>query len=213
MWNNFYADAEELLPPKIPKTRGITVSMNCFVDSEHAGNKVTCRLHTGFIIYLQNAPIIWFSKRQNTVEISYFDSEFVAMRIAVEHIKGIGYKLRIFGVPINDPANVFCDNQGVVKNTSIPDYTLSKKHNAVNYHNICEAATCGIVRIVKKYTETILSDVLTKVLSKGRKDNLISYILYPHYVRIVKSPDNLLFCYSEKITLCSHKDGGLKFSR
>ena len=67
VWNDFYADTEELLPPKIPKARGKTVSMHFFVDSDHAGNKVTRRSHTGFIICLQNAPIIWFSKRKNTV--------------------------------------------------------------------------------------------------------------------------------------------------
>ena len=44
------------------------------------------------------------------------------------------YKIRMFGVPINRPANVLCDNSGVVKNTSIPESTLVKKHNAINYH-------------------------------------------------------------------------------
>ena len=112
------------------------------------------------------------------------------MRITVEHIKALRYKLRIFGVPITGPANVFCDNQGVVKNTSIPDSTLSKKHNAANDHTVCEAAAFRIFRIGKKDTETNLSDVMTKVISKGRKDNLISYILYPHSVHIVKSHDN-----------------------
>jgi hypothetical protein len=29
------------------------------------------------------------------------------------------------------PAYVFCDNQGVVKNASIPESVLSKKRNAV----------------------------------------------------------------------------------
>jgi hypothetical protein len=29
-------------------------------------------------------------------------------------------KLRMFGVPIDGPVNVFCDNCGVVKNASIP---------------------------------------------------------------------------------------------
>ena len=112
------------------------------------------------------------------------------MRISVEHIKALRYKLRMFGVPINGPTNMFCDNQGVVKNTSIPDSTLSKKHNAVNYHTVSEAADCRIVRIRKEDTETNLSDVLKKVLSKGRKDDLISYILYPHSVRIAESHDD-----------------------
>ena len=174
----------------MPKARGKTVSMHFFVDSDHAGNKVTRRSHTGFIIYLQNAPVIWFSKRQNNVESSSFGRELVAMRISVEHIKALCYKLQMFGVPITGPANVFCDNQGVVKNTCIPDSTLSKKHNAVNYHTVCDAAACGIVCIGKEDSETNLLDVLAKVLSKGRTDNLIYYILYPHSVRIVKSHDD-----------------------
>ena len=43
------------------------------------------------------------------------------------------------------PANVFCDNRGVVKNASIPESTLAKKHNAINYHVVQEAAAAGIL--------------------------------------------------------------------
>ena len=46
-------------------------------------------LHTGIIIYVQNALIIWYSKRQNTVEASTFGSELVALRVCKELIVGI----------------------------------------------------------------------------------------------------------------------------
>ena len=46
VWDDFYADAEELLPPKNPKARGKNVSMHFFVDYDHVGNKVTQRSHT-----------------------------------------------------------------------------------------------------------------------------------------------------------------------
>jgi hypothetical protein len=85
---------------------------------------------------VQNAPIIWFSKRQNAVESSSFGSEFVTLRIAKELLVALQYKLRMFGVPIEGPCNVFCDNSGVVKNTSILESRLMKKHNAINYHAI-----------------------------------------------------------------------------
>ena len=51
-----------------PEPRGQHVVVSCFVDANHAGNVKTRRLHMGILIYVQNAPIIWFSKRQNTVE-------------------------------------------------------------------------------------------------------------------------------------------------
>jgi hypothetical protein len=41
-------------------------------------------------------------------------------------IVALRYKLRMCGVPGHGPANVFCNNNGVVKNTSIPHSMLQK---------------------------------------------------------------------------------------
>ncbi len=40
-WTDFYHDATEQLPPNAPVPRGNPVQMNCFVDANHAGNRVT----------------------------------------------------------------------------------------------------------------------------------------------------------------------------
>jgi hypothetical protein len=80
---------EELSPKKMPQPLGAPVVMTGFVDANHAGNQVTRRSQTGFIIRLINAPINWYSKKQNTIESSTFGAEFVAMRIAVEQIRGL----------------------------------------------------------------------------------------------------------------------------
>jgi hypothetical protein len=71
--------------------------------------------------------MLWFSKRQNTVEASSFGSEFIATQISVELIEGIHYKLRMFRIPIQGPANVYCDNQSVVTNASKPKSNLKKE--------------------------------------------------------------------------------------
>ena len=85
-WKDFYGDMVKELPPRMPTPRGRPVNITCFVDANHAGNVVTRRSHTGIIIFVQNAPIIWHSRRQNTVESSTFGSDFVAMRQAKEMI-------------------------------------------------------------------------------------------------------------------------------
>ena len=177
-WKDFYGDVVEELPPRMPIPRGRSVDITCFVDSNHAGNVVTRRSHTGIIIFVQNAPVIWHSRRQNTVESSTFGSEFVAMRQAKEMIVALRYKLRMFGVPISGPAAIMCDNQGVVKNASIPDSTLTKRHNAINYHVIREAAAAGIIKIGKEDTKSNLADLFTKVLPQERRNQLLSYMTY-----------------------------------
>ncbi len=92
-WRDFYGDFCKELPPNMPEPKGKVVIISCFVDANHAGNVVTQQSHIGIIIYVQNAPIIWFSKRQNTVESSSFGSEFVALRAAKDMLVALQYKL------------------------------------------------------------------------------------------------------------------------
>jgi len=92
-WSDYYPDVKEAIPPNIQEARGKSVTVSCFVDADHAGCQVTRRSYTGVLIYVNKAPIIWFSKKQNTVETSAFGSEFIAMKISVELIEALRYKL------------------------------------------------------------------------------------------------------------------------
>ena len=74
----------------------------------------------------------------------------------------------MFGIPIEGPMNIFCDNRGVVLNSSRPESTLQKKHNAINYHVVREASAAGILRVGKEDGTTNLADLLIKVLT-GQK--------------------------------------------
>ena len=49
---------------------------------------MTRRSHTGVIFFVNTAPILWYSKRQNTVKSSAFGCAFVVMRIAIEMMEG-----------------------------------------------------------------------------------------------------------------------------
>jgi hypothetical protein len=65
-----YGDVQEEMPPKMAAKSLVTIS--AFVYANHAGNVMTRQLHTGIILYVQNALIVWYSKRQNTVEAATF---------------------------------------------------------------------------------------------------------------------------------------------
>jgi hypothetical protein len=78
----------------------------------------------------------------------------------------------MFGVPIAGPANVFCDDQGVVKNLSIAESVLMKKHNPINYHIVREAVVAGILHVGEEDGLTNLVDLLTKPLTGENRWNL-----------------------------------------
>ena len=127
-WFDFYRDAQEAIPNDMPKPRGNMMTTHCFVDTSHGSDRVTRRSQTGILIFCNRALIMWHSKKQNTVEASTFGSEFQAMKNAVELVESLQYKLRMFGIPIDGATNIFCNNEAVYKNTSMPESTLKKKH-------------------------------------------------------------------------------------
>ncbi|KAL7530954.1 hypothetical protein ACHAXR_003776 [Thalassiosira sp. AJA248-18] len=148
------------------------ITMLCFVDADHAGNKVTRSSHTGVIIILNNAPIQVFSKRQNTVESRTF-----RMRIARNLISAMRIKLKCFGVTLSGPTNVFCDNQAMYKNTSNPESMSNKKDNAISYHICREAQAAGMMCVAKEDTDTNIADAFTKLLPYFRKRELMGQLL------------------------------------
>ena len=58
--------------------------MRAFVDLDYAGDTVTERLTTGFLIFLNGAPIYQYSSKHIIIETSPFDDEFIVMKLCCE---------------------------------------------------------------------------------------------------------------------------------
>ena len=181
-WREFYGDIKEPIPPNAPPPRGKEVDLRLFVDSDHAGDKLIRRSRSGFLVYLNLAPITWFSKKQSTIETSVFGAEFVAMKQGVETARGIRYKLRMMGIPLFSPTYVYGDNMSVIHNTQRPESTLKKKSNAICYHAIRESVAMGESLTSHIPTEMNPADLCTKIIPGGAKrEHLVSLILYDIY--------------------------------
>ena len=61
------------------------------------------------------------------------------MKIGMETLQGLQYKLCMTGVPISGPSLIYGDNISVIQNTQQPDSTLKKKSNSICYHMIRES--------------------------------------------------------------------------
>ncbi len=93
-------DVQEAIPTNALPPHGKEVDLRMMVNSNHAGDKLTRCLQTGFQIFLNMLLINWLSQKQPTIESSVFGAEFVAMKLGVEALWGIQYKLCMMGVPI-----------------------------------------------------------------------------------------------------------------
>ena len=79
---------------------------------------------------MKMSPIKWYSKKWLTIETLVFGTEFVAMRVGVETLCAIWYKLRMMGISISGASYIYGHNMSVIHNTSKPDSML-KKSNAI----------------------------------------------------------------------------------
>jgi hypothetical protein len=164
-WKLFYRDITgDVLPTGRPMERGNPVQITLFCDAAHGTCHMTRRSTTGIVVFINGAPISWYSKRQNTIESSVFGSEFVALKIAVEMNEALRYKLRMMSIPIMGPTNCFCDNKSVVTNAAIPQSTLQKKYNMIAYHKVPESVASEAIQIAHEPGKFNLADCLTKFL-------------------------------------------------
>ena len=171
-------ELKEVLPPDMPEPLGNGFTIRCFVDADHAGNLVTRRSRTGFVVMLNNAPVYWYSKKQGSVETSTFGSEFMAMKQAADYLRSLRYKLRMFGIPVDGPAFIFGDNQSVLANTSVPSSTLKKKSQSVAFHFLREGCARDEWRTSYIHTSMNMADLMTKPLSGNKRWGFVRKLLH-----------------------------------
>ena len=110
-----------------------------------------------------------------------FGAEFVAMKVGIETLRGIRYKLRMMGVSISGPSRILGDNLSVVRNSQAPHSVLKKKSNSVCFHVVRESVAMGESLVRHVSSENNLADFLTKLLTGARRVRLISRVLYDIY--------------------------------
>ena len=94
------------------------------------------------------------------------------MRVCIKHITALQFKLRMFGVPVDDPTTVLCDNLSVVRNSSILSSMLNKKHSSIAYHSTRWHVAAGVIRVGWIHTDDNLADAMTKRLTREKRDRL-----------------------------------------
>lgn len=168
-----------MIPLKAPRPLGKEVDLRLYCDSDLAGNALIRQSRTGYFIFMNMAPIAWLLKRQSTVETSVFSVEFVAMKMGMEALRGLCYKLRMMGIPLLGPSYIYGDNMSVIHNTQRPESMLKKKLNSICYHAVHESVAMGECLTGKVDTKENPANIATKIVSGGQQRNhLVGLILH-----------------------------------
>ena len=89
------------------------------------------------------------------------------MKQSTEYVRGLRYKLRMMGIPVDEPAFIFGENQSVLAYTTMPESTLKNKTQSIAYHFVREGSARDECRTACINTHEKVADMLTKPLPSG----------------------------------------------
>ena len=110
-----------------------------------------------------------YIQEETSCETSTFGSKFVAFKQAVGYVRGLRYKIRMFGIPCEEPTIIYGENKYVLVNTTVPDSTLKNKSNSIAFYFVREGCLRGEWRNTYVNTHKNPADLLTEPLPSGKK--------------------------------------------
>jgi hypothetical protein len=130
-----------------PEFKGKNRSLRVFCDSDWASDSEKRIIVTGFILYLMNVPVCWWSKSQKGVTLSSSEAEYVAMSEAVKEVKFIYYLLHDISIEVELPIIVKPDNVGAMFMAQNSSSGVRTRHVNTRYHFVRKNLDNGIIKI------------------------------------------------------------------
>ena len=175
---SIHGDVKEQRAPNAPEPKGKFVTTTTYKDANLYHDLSTGRAVTGVFHFLNQTPIDWFMKKQETVETATYGSEFAEARTAIQQIAALRQALQYLGVPTRELLCLFGDNQSVVKSGSIPHSQLSKHHHALAYHYTREAVASKMVSFHHIPGDLNPANVLSKHWGHSQVYSLLRPLLF-----------------------------------
>ena len=139
-----------------------------WVDADWAGCHETRRSTTGYVFKLNNSPIVWCSRRQQTVASSTVEAEYIATAEAAREAVWLRNLLKELDFKMSRPTILHVDNQGAMRLAINPSTHQRTKHIDIKHHLIRELIESNTVQLEYIVTGRQQADILTKPLPGPR---------------------------------------------
>ncbi len=117
---------------------GKSFDMHIFTDADWAGDTVSRRSTTGYIVFAAGGPLTWQSILQVTVSTSSMQSEYQAMYAGMQELVWLRGVLAELGLRLYEPTPFFLDSQSARDLALNPVFHKRSKHIEIKYHWVRE---------------------------------------------------------------------------
>jgi hypothetical protein len=141
-----------------------TMNLEGWSDADWAGDRVTRKSHTGWIVRCGGSLVSWLSKAQTCIAQSTMESELVAVTALSNEVLWWRILWADLAVPLVDPVPLWVDNSSVVSLAQHAGRFDATKHIELKHLVIRDHQQRELVKVAWVAGQYQLADVLTKAL-------------------------------------------------
>lgn len=110
------------------KARKEDIVLDCFSDSDWAGDLNQARSTSGKVIYLNGCVIEWSSQLQKTLALSSAEAEYISAGAATQGVFYLKNLMTEIGFPLSETPAMHVDNAACIKIAKNPVYQGRVRH-------------------------------------------------------------------------------------
>ena len=146
----------------LPSSLSKYVTCSHYVDTNIMHYFLTGRFVTKVLSFINQNPIDLLYKKQATVEIATYGSDFVKERTIMERNNELSLTLRYLGISLRDFNYTFGNNKSVVGRYTFPYAKIHKGHTVLSFHRVSEVIYSKMVQLYHIPNIISSADILSK---------------------------------------------------
>ena len=152
--------------------------LTAYTDVDYGADSMDRKSRSGYILYFNNGPVAWGSKKQSYVATSTTHAEYIALYVITKEV--IWCRTRLLadlGFAQTAPTVIYTDSQSALRLAMNPEFHAHTKHIDIKYHYTREQILLQSIRLQYVNTHEQLADILTKPLTPDQFRRLRASLL------------------------------------
>jgi len=139
--------------------------LTAFTDADYGADHLDRKSRTGYILFFNNGPVAWGSKKQSCVATSTTHAEYIALYTVTKEVIWCRRLLADLGFTQTSPTVIYTDSQSALRLAMNPEFHAQTKHIDIKYHYTREQILLQSIQLQYINTHVQLADILTKPLT------------------------------------------------